>query len=277
MSDTFERDDEMLLSRDDLVIADDLLEGRLSPADVPAGYERVAELVAAALTPPPPRSAMEIAHASVWLGKLVRAVQRGGIAVTPARVRRTARSAVAAAAVVFALTGTAAAASNNLPDAVQSFVAEAVSHVGISLPSPDDDVAPTVHAHDGNAGSEQSHSPNGPPSSQPGASAGNGGDDQRPACAGDPTAEDPGCAGGVATTEHTPPTADKTTDKGDTGDQGDTSGDDHQGETPTSVAPPTTTPDTRPGNGQGSTHAPSDVSSASTDHPTSSSHPSGKP
>ncbi|MEY2420984.1 MAG: hypothetical protein QOI95_1051 [Acidimicrobiaceae bacterium] len=51
------------------------------------------------------------------------------------RLQRRAAKAVAAMALV-ALTGTAAAATNHLPDAVQAVVSDAGSHVGLHLPKP---------------------------------------------------------------------------------------------------------------------------------------------
>jgi hypothetical protein len=57
----------------------------------------------------------------------------------------TAKVAAAAAAVAIGATGTAAAATGNLPDPVQDRVAGVVSHVGIDLPDAASDTARRVH------------------------------------------------------------------------------------------------------------------------------------
>ena len=274
MTASFERDDEMLVTRDELRIAEELLDGRIPPWWVPPGYEQVAELLSVATMPLPSTDASEVARASQRIAAEVRATERTRVSAPLRATRRAARSAVVAAAVVIGISGTAAAAGNHLPDPLQSFLSSAASHVGISLPSPDDD-APPADAHHGTSDAQ---SPHGPPSSQPGKSAGDAGVDQRPACAGDPAADPAGCAGGVDGNGAEPPTTNEGTPRNDgngsgTGDTGNDTG----GPQPTTTPPPTTSTTVTHGNGNGNGGNGNGGNGNGQDHATTGSAPSTVP
>jgi hypothetical protein len=181
-----DREDEMLTVAHDLDLADRILSGALQPPDLDAPYRRVAELVEAARA----TTAHQIAPGDASsIAAITALIREGSAPVLPAtrraRLGRRAGAAVVVA-VVLGSAGAAAAATDHLPSAVQSFVSNAASHVGIDVPSPDDDAAST----DGGSSVDTT---NGPPTSQPGASAGADGVDQRPDCAGNPSSTTPGC------------------------------------------------------------------------------------
>ncbi|MEY2570568.1 MAG: hypothetical protein QOE63_918 [Acidimicrobiaceae bacterium] len=180
-----DREDEMLTLPRDLDLADSILDGDPLTADAPAHYQRVVELVQAARqTPAQVETVGDISVIAV-----ITATVREPSATpkqSPRRSRAASRVGVLlVGAIVLGGTGAAAAATNHLPDAVQSFVSSTAGHLGIDVPSPDDDRNETTPAVDA-----------GPPASQPGASAGSGGNDQRPDCAGNPSSDAPGCAVG---------------------------------------------------------------------------------
>jgi hypothetical protein len=117
--------------------ADRLAAGELHPHDAPPGYAGVARLLTDAPLGP---AGTEIG--AELLGAMVRAIDS-----RPTNVRTrpvlskllTAKVATAVAAVAFATTGAAAAATGNLPDPAQDAVSDAVSHVGLELPTGSED------------------------------------------------------------------------------------------------------------------------------------------
>jgi hypothetical protein len=119
--------------------ADRLLAAAVEAADAPPGFAGVAGLFGQAT------SDFELAHADPAL--LATMADEIVAAPQPIATRRkktmpaqllSAKVAAAAAAVVLSATG-AAAATGTLPDAAQRAVADAVSHVGISIENPSDD------------------------------------------------------------------------------------------------------------------------------------------
>jgi hypothetical protein len=187
-----DREDEMLTTADDLHLADSIFAG--DPLDeAPTRYQPVVDLVRKAQQTPPHHDAPGDAATIAAIIAAVRQRAAAGPERAPRRSRVASRAAVAlVATVVFAGAGAAAAATNHLPAAVQSFVSSTAGHLGIDVPTPDDGtVTPTT-----DAGHPPSDTTTGPPTSQPGASAGASGNDQRPDCAGNPSSDTPGCAVG---------------------------------------------------------------------------------
>jgi hypothetical protein len=120
-----------------------LLSGSVHPDDAPPGFAGVAALLnaAASLAAGPDKAA-----AAPTVAAMVEAIRaQEPVSLRPSRRRMAARVLsvkVAAAVSTLALaTGGAAAATGSLPDSIQEAVAEAVSHVGIDLPSADNEHA----------------------------------------------------------------------------------------------------------------------------------------
>ncbi|MEY2461519.1 MAG: hypothetical protein QOG30_3349 [Acidimicrobiaceae bacterium] len=119
---------------------DAILSGQADVETTAPALQRVVQLVdVARSTAVPEEVAGEDALVDAVLG-IIGATQ-GRVDVQLQRHRRAKRrmaKAVAAVAMV-ALSGTAAAMTNHLPDAVQSTISDAGSHVGLHLPTPEDD------------------------------------------------------------------------------------------------------------------------------------------
>ena len=162
---------------DPLAIDDDtverLLSGTLHPAQAPAGYAKVAELLAAAAAAPSPA---ELAGQEVVLAEL-RAVTRGRrSAVRPSRVARTSRrrrrAGLAVVVVVGALVtgGVAGAATGHLPGPVRD-AARTIAGAGTGTPASRTTGPPSASAtgtpNAGGAGSTASRA-GGAPGSGPG-------------------------------------------------------------------------------------------------------------
>lgn len=118
--------------------ADRLLAGAVEPADAPPGFAASAQLFgqAGAFEPvdPDPAFLTVLADTAAATPHTV-----------PTRRKKTmlaqllsAKVAAAAATVVLSATG-AAAATGTLPDAAQSAVADAVSHIGVNIENPSED------------------------------------------------------------------------------------------------------------------------------------------
>ncbi|MGD9705866.1 MAG: hypothetical protein AB7Q42_16450 [Acidimicrobiia bacterium] len=124
-------------------LAERLLDGTIASDDVPHRVTDVAELFDALRAPVSADERADAARAAtVFAGRV-----RAGTATSPDttrtpmqphahRLRAKAVAAIAAAVVLSA--GTAAAATGSLPDAAQSGISNALSHVGIEIPHPDD-------------------------------------------------------------------------------------------------------------------------------------------
>lgn len=117
-----------------------LLSGRLDPADAPPALRQLAELVAAARSPAPHG---DRAGDDQLLADVTAVVREGaGIAPESDHRRRSmlAKILPAKAAVVIATVtvgvGAAAAATGSFPASIQTSLAGAASHVGITLPKP---------------------------------------------------------------------------------------------------------------------------------------------
>lgn len=123
------------LELDELTL-DRLVAGLVDADDAPVGYQRVAVLIAAATGAPthdevtPPPNLADLVTSSPM-----------PVPPTPVARRRSGRIAVATAGLLLAVTGTAAA-SNQLPPAVQRAVADMAGQLGIQVPEPAAD-APT--------------------------------------------------------------------------------------------------------------------------------------
>lgn len=117
--------------------ADRLLAGTLSPEDAPPSYAGLARMIQAATGP---ATAAELAAEAAVVAAGVEAVRSGPHAPIPRRKSvltklLSAKVAGIAAGVVLGATTAAAAATGNLPSSAQTAVSDAVSHVGVSLPS----------------------------------------------------------------------------------------------------------------------------------------------
>jgi hypothetical protein len=116
-----------------------LITGRSAPDDLPDESARVAKLLTALRSP----MASDGAGEQEAVSTIVAAIAAAPVSLDTARRRRmlpqllTAKVAAAAAAVLLVGTG-AAAATGSLPDAAQSSVSRALSHVDVSIPNPND-------------------------------------------------------------------------------------------------------------------------------------------
>lgn len=122
--------------------ADRLAGGAVTPEDAPPGLAEVAGLLQAARVPAAPE---ELPAEAATVASMRAVVLERPVPV-PARRNQvlsrilTAKTAAAAAAGAVVLGGGAAAAANGLlPNAAQSAVSSALSHVGINVPDPDHD------------------------------------------------------------------------------------------------------------------------------------------
>jgi hypothetical protein len=126
---------------------DRLLDGNVAPEDAPPGFERLAHLVQAATGPAAPG---DLAHEGPIVAAMTAAVRATPApALDPGKKSMltkllSAKVAAIAATMVIGATA-AAAATNSLPDPAQSAVSNAASHVGLSVPSPDDHGKPADH------------------------------------------------------------------------------------------------------------------------------------
>lgn len=129
--------------RPDPSTADRLLAGRIGADDAPPGYRRVAALLGDAGSGfPEPAGPAEAATVSV----MVAAIQAAPTTeVAPRRsgmlAKVLAAKTVAIVSVLALSASGAAAATGNLPDAVQDKVANAAKHVGVNLPQGTERVA----------------------------------------------------------------------------------------------------------------------------------------
>ncbi len=122
--------------RPDSSTADRLLAGHVGPDDAPPGYRRVATLLGKAVgdfsEPPGPVEA-------TLISTMVAAIQAEPVPLTisgrkPMLRKVLAAKTIAIASVLALSASGAAAATGNLPDAVQDKVAKAAKHVGVNLP-----------------------------------------------------------------------------------------------------------------------------------------------
>jgi len=174
-----DRIDDMIETVRDIEISDRLLSGDISLDELPDGYSRLVELVAAARAEATPA---ELAHEAAVVAAIAAATTATAIGQSPLGRSRAVRLLGAKAAIVatLALTATgAAAATNHLPGPAQSAISNVASAFGIDISSGDD--APTTDT--------STNSDAGKPTSQPGASAGEDGNDSRPDCAGNPSSD----------------------------------------------------------------------------------------
>ena len=111
--------------------ADRLLGGSIHPDDAPAGYRRVAALIAAAREP---AATAERSEAPAGLAELV--TSSPSAPEPTGRSRRRFAAAAVAATVLLGASG-AAAATNNLPAPVQRTVASIGSYLGLNIPEPE--------------------------------------------------------------------------------------------------------------------------------------------
>lgn len=137
MSDEFDLSTAMIDELLDEHTAERILNGRTDEAELSAPLQRVLELIDLARSPAAPE---ELADERVVVAAVLAAVgaEQAVANLESARRRRATRragKAVAALAIV-AFTGTAAAATNHLPDSVQTTVSDASSHVGVHFPKP---------------------------------------------------------------------------------------------------------------------------------------------
>ena len=139
----------------DSTTADAFLAGRVDPDDAPPGFQELATLIRAAR--PPAASGAEPLE-QVVVAAFAAAVRPPGVSTI--RHQRGGRRMLgkllsmkmAAAAATVALGGTAAAAATgSLPGPAQSAVSGALSHVGISVPSPNGHASPHASAGAANA------------------------------------------------------------------------------------------------------------------------------
>jgi hypothetical protein len=118
-------------------IADELLEGRLGSDEAPPELRAAAQLVRVARGPAD--AADEVCEPGLLASLVAARVPANVVEGRFGRRRgRTLPPKVAAAAAVFALLGggVAAAATGSLPGPIQSRVAAALAHVGVSVPHP---------------------------------------------------------------------------------------------------------------------------------------------
>lgn len=127
-------------------LPDELVERLLTGASPGAGVDEptvaVAQVLHAARQAPTAAELAEADAAAATFVARMAGVTSTVISLDDHRRRRAGRVSARVAAGVAALTlfsaGAAAAATGNLPDPVQRTVAQAVSHVGVDLPTPDD-------------------------------------------------------------------------------------------------------------------------------------------
>lgn len=128
---------------------DALLAGSVAPADLPDGTARVARLLTALRSP----TASPGGGEQEAVAAIAATLAASPVSIETARRRRmlpqvlTAKVAAAGAAVLLLGTG-AAAATGSLPDAAQSTVSRALSHVSVSVPDPNDHAADAGRAGD---------------------------------------------------------------------------------------------------------------------------------
>jgi hypothetical protein len=117
--------------------SDALIDGRVSPAEVPAGYEEVAQLIGVIRRD---RESEESFGGFPTVGAMVEQINRRRSIVSlhpPGRRRGRKRGAAAAVVVgVLVSAGTAAAATGALPSAIQATVHDVATDLGISIPGP---------------------------------------------------------------------------------------------------------------------------------------------
>jgi hypothetical protein len=130
------RDDMAFFSSSDR--ADRLISGADAPEDLADGPSRVARLLGALRTPTTPDGAREQEAVAAITSAIAASPTNlsSRSAQMPAR-RRTAQAAAAAFAVTLLAATGAAAATGSLPDAAQSAVSRALSHVSVDVPNPD--------------------------------------------------------------------------------------------------------------------------------------------
>lgn len=129
---------------------DALIAGTVAPDDLPDGAARVARLLTALRSPTASPGGGEQEAVTAIAATLA----ASPVSIESVRRRRmlpralTAKVAAAGAAVLLLGTG-AAAATGSLPDAAQSTVSRALSHVSVSVPDPHDHAADAGRAGDG--------------------------------------------------------------------------------------------------------------------------------
>lgn len=126
--------------------ADRLLAGSIHPDDAPAGYRRVAALIATAREPV---TEAERVEPPAGLGELVTSSPP---ATAPTGGRRRRLATVAVAATVLLGASGSAAATNSLPAPVQRTVSSLGSHLGLSIPTPTGPAEPTPPTDPGTDG-----------------------------------------------------------------------------------------------------------------------------
>jgi hypothetical protein len=117
---------------------DRLLSGQVAPQDAPPGYQLIADAIRkAAGSSPAPGAARETATVAAVVEALRSNSQARQLVRRRSMLAQLLSAKVAAIAAVTVLGATAAAAATNtLPDAAQTVVSDAVSHVGVSVPKP---------------------------------------------------------------------------------------------------------------------------------------------
>lgn len=129
-------------------LPEELVERLLTGASPGAGVDEptvaVAQVLHAARQAPSAAELVEAdAAAAAFVARMTGLAPTNVVSLDSHRRRRVGRVSTRVAAGVAALTlfsaGAAAAATGHLPDPVQRTVAQAVSHVGVDLPSPDDE------------------------------------------------------------------------------------------------------------------------------------------
>ena len=166
-------------SRDDMrrypiddATAERLLAGNVSPADAPPGYAGVAAMVQTMVGPASPA---ELAgEATVVAAGMAALLAEGGLGTNQHSIPQRRKSMLAkllsakvaaiAALTLAGATTAAAAAMGSLPAPAQTAVSNAASHVGISVPEPDDQkdtTSTTVAKTDSTDSSTSTNNPSG--------------------------------------------------------------------------------------------------------------------
>jgi hypothetical protein len=130
MTSSFDPDGHMTTPALDEITAKRLLDGEIGAADAPAGYGELASLLSLLREP---AAEHELAREAEVVAAVAAAVIQ-----PPRQRRRGPKRASLIGGVVIAATllgsGAAAAATGNLPSGVQTAVAHAASHIGLSIP-----------------------------------------------------------------------------------------------------------------------------------------------
>jgi hypothetical protein len=243
---------------------DRLLSGRVAPDDAPPGYAEVARLLTALREPASPAELRSLDEAVTAAAR--RATEgpatpiRPAAGIRPARRSRPrrARAAILAFAVLgLLLVTTGLAMAGALPDAAQNVVSDALSRIGIHVPTADERDAvtnhhpagleerPPTHAPTGPGGTEAIRRPEAPGASSPSASSPNASGTARANDASDGKSEQGTSIADERSGGHSSAGSANSGGHG----RGDGSAPDHQGNGPPADHPGNGPPAHHPGNG----------------------------